>query len=86
MNTDRQTLTIENDTYFVDDLSEDILNNLLAIQQGDNAIKMLASLIRLTQIGSDQLARQTKKMLPAPIAEGLHDSIETTDEVSLETH
>ena len=85
--TERQTITIEGKPYHVEDLSQDIINNLSTIQQGDGAIQMLSSLIRLAQIGSDHLGRQTKKLLPEPSqTEGLHDLVETTDEVAIETH
>lgn len=85
--TDRQKITIEGNEYAVEDLSQDIIANLTTLQQGDGAAQMLSSLIRLAQVGSDHLSRQTKKLLPEPAAgEGLRDSVETTDEVKIDTH
>ena len=83
----RQKITIEGKEYAGEDLSQDIVNNLSTLQQGEGAIQMLSSLIRLAQVGSDHLSRQTKKLLPEPAAaEGLRDSVKTSDEVTIETH
>ncbi len=67
MSEERQLIHIDGKVYDAEDLSSDIKNNLFALQNGREAIQLLQSILRLAQVGSDEILRTTKKTLPDPV-------------------
>ncbi len=69
MSEERQLINIDGELYDASDLSSDVKNNLVALQTGGQGIQILQSLLRLAQVGSEEILRTTKKTLPDPVNE-----------------
>tara|TARA_X000000368_G_C22805720_1_gene612361 strand:- start:356 stop:760 length:405 start_codon:yes stop_codon:yes gene_type:complete len=65
--TDKQPLVFENAAYDQDALSNDVKRNLADIQNANNEITRLSSVIRTLQAGSESILMNTRKLLPAPM-------------------
>lgn len=92
MSEERQLINIDGKVYDADDLSQDVKNNLVALQTGAQGIQILQSLLRLAQAGSEEILRTTKKQLPAPVqqemasTEGISDDIAVSDAAEITNH
>jgi hypothetical protein len=92
MSEERQLINIDGKVYDADDLSQDVKNNLVALQTGGQGIQILQSLLRLAQAGSEEILRTTKKQLPAPMQEetatpeGISDDVTVSDAAEITNH
>ena len=89
MNEEKQFINIDGNVYDPDDLSQDLKNNLVALQTGSQGIQILQSLMLLAQKGSEELLRTTKKQLPPPVApeqNNLTENVEVSDETQIQSH
>lgn len=81
MNDEKQFINIDGKIYDPEDLSQDVKNNLVALQTGGQGIQILQSLLLLAQKGSEELLRTTKKQLPAPVQQGIAEPDVTSEDV-----
>lgn len=81
MNDEKQFINIDGKIYDPEDLSQDVKNNLVALQTGGQGIQILQSLLLLAQKGSEELLRTTKKQLPAPVQQGSAEPDVTSEDV-----
>jgi len=92
MNEEKQFVNIDGKIYDPDDLSQDLKNNLVALQTGGQGIQILQSLLLLAQKGSEELLRTTKKQLPAPVQQetaapdGINDDVVVSDAAEVTSH
>jgi len=92
MSEERQLINIDGKVYDADDLSQDVKNNLVALQTGGQGIQILQSLLRLAQVGSEEILRTTKKQLPTPVQqetaapEGISDDVTVSDAAEITNH
>ena len=92
MSEERQLINIDGKVYDADDLSQDVKNNLVALQTGGQGIQILQSLLRLAQACSEEILRTTKKQLPAPVQEetatpeGISDDVTVSDAAEITNH
>lgn len=92
MSEERQLINIDGKVYDADDLSQDVKNNLVALQTGGQGIQILQSLLRLAQAGSEDILRTTKKQLPTPVQqetaapEGISDDVTVSDAAEITNH
>lgn len=92
MSEERQLINIDGKVYNAEDLSQDVKNNLVALQTGGQGIQILQSLLRLAQAGSEEILRTTKRQLPSPVeqemapAEGISDDVTVSDAAEITNH
>ena len=92
MSEERQLINIDGKVYDAEDLSQDVKNNLVALQTGGQGIQILQSLLRLAQAGSEEILRTTKRQLPSPVeqemapTEGISDDVTVSDAAETTNH